>query len=308
MTDIPPLPIICGPTAVGKTDLAIRLSEFFPFEVVSADSRQVYRLMDIGTAKPSAAEQSQLKHHLIDVVWPDEEYNASLFAEQARQAIRTIINRGRRPLLVGGTGLYIRALTEGLIQAPGADPEVRSRLNRWAEEAGSVPLHQRLQEVDPQAAGRLHPNDRVRIVRALEVYEQTGRPLSEFQAEHQFADRPYHTLKVGLVAERDLLYRRIDERAELMFASGLLEETEQLLSAGYDPELKSLRTIGYRQAIQFLVGKCSREDALEDLQRATRRYARQQITWLKQDKSIKWVDSCADFDKIQKFIADFYAG
>jgi len=308
MTDLHPLPIICGPTAVGKTDLAIRLADDFPFEVVSADSRQVYRLMNIGTAKPSIAEQSRLKHHLIDVVWPNEEYNASLFADQAQQVIQEIEVRGHRPLLVGGTGLYIRALTEGLIQAPGADPEVRSRLNRWADVAGSEHLHQRLQGVDPQAAERLHPNDRVRIVRALEVFEQTGRPLSAFQAEHQFADRPYRTLKLGLIVERDLLYRRIDARAEQMFATGLLEETESLLKAGYHPELKSLRTIGYRQAIQFLNGKCSREEALEDLQRTTRRYARQQITWLKQDKSIKWVDSSADFDKIQKFIADFYAG
>ena len=307
MTDLKPLPIICGPTAVGKTDLAIRLAEYFPFEVVSADSRQVYRLMNIGTAKPSVAEQSLVKHHLIDVVWPNEEYNASLFADQAQQAIQEIGTRGHMPLLVGGTGLYIRALTEGLIQAPGADPEVRSRLNLWADEAGSELLHQRLQGVDPRAAERLHQNDRVRIIRALEVFEQTGRPLSEFQAEHQFSDRPYRTLKLGLMLERDLLYQRIDSRAEQMFATGLLEETESLLKAGYDPELKSLRTIGYRQAIQLLNGDCSREEALEDLQRTTRRYARQQITWLKQDKSIKWVDSFADFDKIQKFIADFYA-
>ncbi len=308
MSDLVPLPIICGPTAAGKTGLAAQLARNFPFEVVSADSRQVYRLMDIGTAKPTAAEQAQVRHHLIDVVWPDEEFNASLFVDLAKQAISEITSRGHRPLLVGGTGLYIRALTEGLVQAPGAAPELREQLARWADEAGGDALHRRLQDVDPQSAKRLHPNDRLRIIRALEVFEQTGRTLSAFQAEHRFGDRPYRTLKIGLTLEREELYCRVDSRAEQMFESGLLDETEQLLTAGYNRELKSLQTIGYRQAIEFLSGECTREEALVDLQRATRRYARQQLTWLRQDKSIKWVDSSADFDKIHKFIEDFYAG
>jgi tRNA dimethylallyltransferase len=306
MTARPSLPIICGPTASGKTALSLRLAEFFPLEIVSADSRQVYRLMDIGTAKPDRDQQQRVPHHLIDVVWPDEAFNASLFAGLARSAIADICKRQRSPLLVGGTGLYVRALTEGLLRAPGADPDVRRRLSRWADEAGCQALHGRLSEVDPVAAEKLHPNDRTRVIRALEVFEQTGKPLSEFQAAHRFSERPYRVLKLGLAVERSELDRRIDARSEQMFETGLLTEVEQLLARGYDEELKSLKTIGYRQAIQVLRGQLSREDAIFDLQRATRRYARQQMTWLRQDKAIKWVDSFADFDTIRKFIDDFY--
>lgn len=307
MPSRPLLPILCGPTASGKTDLALRLAVHLPFEVVSADSRQVYRMMDIGTAKPDDAERQRVRHHLIDVVWPDEDINASLYAGLARAAIDDIRQRCRLPLLVGGTGLYIRALTEGLLAAPGADPSVRKRLVRWAEELGNEALHGRLRKVDPVAAERLHPNDRVRIIRALEVFELTGRPLSAFQEAHRFSERPYRTLKIGMACERAELDRRIDLRAARMFASGLLTETERLLDAGYDERLKSLRTIGYKQAVAVLRGRVSPEDALLELQRATRRYARQQMTWLRQDKEIKWVDSSVDFDTIRQFIDDFYA-
>lgn len=303
----PFLPIICGPTASGKTELALKLAEQFPVEIVSADSRQVYRMMDIGTAKPSRAEQNMVRHHLIDIVWPDENINAALFADLARNAIEDIGKRQCLPLLVGGTGLYIRALTEGLLHAPGADPVVRKRLSLWADQCGNEVLHQHLSAVDPITAARLHPNDRVRIIRALEVYEQTGRPLSELQERHRFADRPYRLLKVGLTCLREDLDRRIEVRAGKMFEAGLLDETEQLLKAGYGDNLKSLRTIGYRQAVQVLRGHSSYDEALLDLQRSTRRYARQQLTWLRQDNTIKWVDSSVDFDTIRKLIEDFYA-
>jgi tRNA dimethylallyltransferase len=306
MSDKPFLPIICGPTAVGKTDLALKLAEYFGMEIISADSRQVYRLMDIGTAKPTQLEQQRVRHHLLDVVWPDEDFNAARFTELANVAVYEILERKKLPLLVGGTGLYIRALTEGLLRAPGADPAVRRRLKQWAAEVGHEALHGRLREVDPDAAERLHPKDLVRVIRALEVYEQTGRPLSDYQREHQFGDRPYRTLKIGLSADRDVLYRRIDLRAERMFEAGLLEEVESLLVAGYSETLKSLQTIGYRQALQVLRGELSRSDATSDLQRTTRRYAKQQLTWLRRDKTIKWVDSSADFDTIREFIENFY--
>ncbi len=300
------LPIICGPTAVGKTELALKLAEVFGMEIVSADSRQVYRLMDIGTAKPTRAEQARVRHHLVDVVWPDEDFNAARFAERAHAAIADLAGRGSMPLLVGGTGLYIRALTEGLLRAPAADPAVRGRLQRAAADQGSAALHNRLHEVDPVAARRLHPNDLVRVIRALEVYEQTGRPLSDYQNDHRFSDRPYRTLKIGLSIDRAELYRRIDARAEQMFNAGLLQEVEAILAAGYAGSLKTLQTIGYRQAMMLLEGQLSPAEALSDLQQATRRYAKQQLTWLQQDKSIKWFASSVHFDTIAEFIENFY--
>jgi tRNA dimethylallyltransferase len=302
----PALLVICGPTAVGKTSLALDLAECFDGEIISADSRQVYRLMDIGTAKPNREEQQRVRHHLIDVAWPDEEFHAARFVSCAEEAIKDICHRNKRPFLVGGTGLYIRALTEGLLQAPSADPELRRVLHARAEKEGSPALHEELARVDPVSAERLHPNDLIRIVRALEVYEQSGSALSALQDEHGFSSKPYRTLKIGLNLERAELYRRVNQRAEVMFEQGLLEEAEALLQAGYDPELKALRTIGYRQAFALLRRQMTREEAIDDLKRSTRRYAKQQLTWLRKDKSIFWLESSDDFVTIQRFIEEFY--
>jgi len=303
----PSLTIICGPTAVGKTKLALELAEFFDGEIISADSRQVYRLMDIGTAKPSPEEQQRVCHHLIDVVWPNEEFNAARYVALAGAAIQKTRRHHKRPFLVGGTGLYIKALTEGLLDAPGADPELRKRLHDKAEQEGSEILHAELARFDPVSAARLHPNDLIRIVRALEVFHQSGRPLSELQNEHGFNAGRYRTLKIGLTCERDILYDRIDRRSEAMFQNGLLEEAERILQAGYDPGLKIFRTIGYRQAFALLRGEISPEGAVEDLKRCTRRYAKQQVTWFRKDKSIIWLESSSDFVTIQKLIEDFHA-
>jgi tRNA dimethylallyltransferase len=286
--------------------LALDLADCFDGEIISADSRQVYRMMDIGTAKPTGEEQHSINHHLIDIAWPDEEFNASRFVTLAEDAVTDICRRNQRPFLVGGTGLYIRALTEGLLQAPGADPELRKRLHARAEDEGSPALHEELDTVDPESAARLHPNDLTRIVRALEVYEQSGRTLSLMQDEHGFKSQPYRTLKIGLNLERSELYRRIDQRAEIMFEQGLLEESEALLQAGYDPALKALRTIGYRQAFALLRREMTREEALDDLKRSTRRYAKQQLTWFRGDKSIIWLESSGDFVTIRKLIEEFY--
>ena len=193
-----PLTVICGPTAVGKTELALALAEFFDGEIISADSRQVYRLLDIGTAKPTPEERRRIRHHLIDVVWPNEEFHAARFITLAEAAMQDIRQRNKQPFLVGGTGLYIKALTEGLLDAPGANPNLRKLLHDRAEQEGSEPLHAELAEVDPESAARLHPNDLVRIVRALEVFHQSGRPLSELQEEHGFRTERYRTLKIGL--------------------------------------------------------------------------------------------------------------
>lgn len=303
----PPLVIICGPTAVGKTGLAIDLAERYDGEIVSADSRQIYRLMDIGTAKPTPAEQGRVRHHLLDVAWPDEVFNAARFSALAVAAIDDIRQRGRRPFLVGGTGLYIKALTEGLLSAPGSDSALRDRLHARAGEEGSATLHEELAQVDTVTAQRLHPNDLVRIVRALEVFELTGRALSAFHQEHGFSCQPYRTLKLGLNLERAELYRRVDLRAEKMFSEGLLQEAQSLLAAGYDPQMKVLRTIGYRQAFALLRGEMSHAEALEDLKRSTRRYAKQQLTWFRHDPEIIWVDSSGDFVTIHELIEEFHA-
>jgi tRNA dimethylallyltransferase len=262
--------------------------------------------MDIGTAKPTAAEQLRVKHHLIDVAWPDEPFHAARFVALAGEAVSGICREGKRPFLVGGTGLYIRALTEGLLQAPGADLELRQQLHTKAQNQGSPALHAELTACDPESAARLHPNDLVRIVRALEVYRQSGCSLSALQDEHAFGSQPYRILKIGLDIERDELYRRIDQRAEGMFEQGLLQEAEGLLAAGYDPTIKTLQTIGYRQAYALMRGEMSREAALEDLKRSTRRYAKQQLTWFRKDKSIIWLESSADFVTIRSLIDEFH--
>ena len=304
---LPPLVVLCGPTAAGKTAAALALARHFDLEVISADSRQVYRLMDIGTAKPTAAEREQVPHHLLDVAWPDESFDAAGFAAQAATAIDRVIGRGRLPVVVGGTGLYIRALTEGLVATPPVDPGLRRRLETWADTEGNGALHARLVQVDPDAAMLLHPNDRIRLVRALEVFELTGRPLSAWQREHGFRTRRYRLLKIGMAPERNELYRRIDERAAAMLAGGLVEETAALLAAGYSPHLKTLQTIGYRETVRFLRGECTRDMALTELQQATRRYAKRQLTWFRADSEIIWVDSLSDFDNIKKLMAQFHA-
>jgi len=302
----PALPVICGPTAVGKTALALKLAEEFDGEIVSADSRQVFRLMDIGTAKPSAEEQQTARHHLIDVAWPDEEFHAAHFLTHAEPVIKDIMQRGKRPLLVGGTGLYIKALTEGLLEAPSADQAFRDHLHARAEEEGRPALHAELANVDPASAARLHPNDLIRIIRALEVYEQSGRPLSVLQDNHGFRGQPYRTIKICLNLDRDILYQRINRRAKVMLEQGLLAEAELLLKAGYDPALKTLRTIGYRQAFALLRGEMSYGEALDSLQQSTRRYAKQQLTWLRKDKSMIWLESSDDFVTIRELIDGFY--
>jgi tRNA dimethylallyltransferase len=292
---------------VGKTAAALALARQFPLEVVSADSRQVYRLMDIGTAKPSREERASVPHHLLDVVWPDEPFDAARFAELAVAAIAAIHGRERLPLVVGGTGLYIRALTGGLVDLPRPDPRLRARLQQQAAVEGSAALHGRLAAVDPPTARQLHGNDAVRIIRALEVYTQTGRPLSAWQQEHGFRAGRYRVLKIGLTADRAELYRRIDVRAAAMFAGGLVEETAALLTAGYAPQLKALQTIGYREAVRVLQGGCPLQHALAEVQQATRRYAKRQLTWFRADPEIIWVDSVLDFGNIKKIIEQFHA-
>ncbi len=300
-----PLLVICGPTASGKTALAIELSRHFDLEVVSADSRQVYRGLDIGTAKATVEERRLVPHHLIDVVDPTEEFSVADFIRLATDVVAMIHENGRLPAVVGGTGLYIKGLTEGLLGAPSGDRNVREELLALEREQGSGTLYRRLGDVDPSLAERLYPGDLLRIVRALEVYSLSGRRLSEFQQEHGFDDRPYETLKIAISPEREVLYQRINRRVEQMFADGLLDEVRQLLDKGYAPDLKSMRTIGYRESILHLQGQLSLDEAIALIQRDSRRYAKRQLTWFRRDNSIIWVDSFEESAKIQKFIEHF---
>lgn len=300
-----PVIALCGPTASGKTGLALELARHFEVEIVSVDSRQVYRQMDIGTAKPTREERRQVTHHLIDVVDPDEDFTASDFVDRARQAIADIHRRGRLPLLVGGTGLYLRALLSGLIDAPPADQALRAQLHQREEVEGHGTLYRELQRVDPAQAEIIHPHNLVRIVRALEVFQCGGRQLSALQQNHRFADQPYQVLTIGVNCERDILATRIATRTAEMLRTGLVAEVEGLLAAGYSRQLKALRTIGYREVIACLTGELPVTALEETISRETRRYAKRQMTWYRREKSIIWVDSFQEFDTILKLIENY---
>lgn len=299
------LVVICGPTASGKTALALRLAEHFPLEIISADSRQVFRGMDIGTAKPTAEEQARVRHHLIDMVDPEEEFTTADFTRLGRAAAAAIGQRGRIPFVVGGTGLYLRTLAEGLVEAPPADAAVRRELLRLEAAEGEGTLFRQLQAIDPPLAQRLSPRDRVRIVRALEVHALTGSRLSDLQSAHAFGDRPYRLLRIGVAVEQEELHRRIDRRSEEMFAGGLLRETEELFGRGLLPTGRALRTIGYREAVRHLQGEIPLAAAVALTQRETRRYAKRQHTWFRQENSLIWVDSSREFGIILQLIDNF---
>lgn len=279
------LVIIVGPTASGKSRLAIELAERFNGEIVNADSRKVYRYMDIGTAKPPVEDRTMVPHHLIDIVDPDEDFTVAKFREEAVKAIHDIHEWGRNIFVVGGTGLYIKALIGGLFKGPGADEGLRNELRREAELQGADYLYQRLKEVDPEAASCIHPHNMVRVIRALEVFYLTDRPISSFQKEHGFLESPYKTLKIGLIKDRDALYRDISARVDRMVAIGLVEEVKGL---NYPSTLKSMQGLGYREIMGYLHGKYTLEEAVRLLKRDTRRYAKRQLTWFRKDREIQW--------------------
>jgi len=288
--DRPRLIVVCGPTAAGKTGVGIALARALNGEVISADSMQVYRGMDIGTAKPTPAERAAAPHHLIDVADPDEPFDAERFTRLARPLALSLAAAGKVPVIVGGTGLYIKALLGGLFRAPPTDPDVRRQLASEADALGAPALHARLQEVDAETAGRLHPNDRVRILRALEVHASTGRPLSALQREHRFRDAPFAALKVGLALERTELYERIDRRVDAMVAAGLEEEVRGLLARGYGPHLNSMQSIGYSHMADFVAGAVDQPECLRTLKRDTRRFAKRQMTWFRADPEVVWLE------------------
>jgi tRNA dimethylallyltransferase len=287
---------LVGPTGVGKTRLAVALGQTWPIEVVSVDSRQVYRRMDIGTGKPTAAERAAVPHHLLDVVEPDDVYDVARFVVDAAAAIRTIAARGRWPVLVGGTGLYYRALVRGFHARPPADPALRARLRAEAEAEGLQSLHRRLATLAPAAAARIHPRDAVRITRALEVVLLAGRPPvpGEPGAWGEPLDRPFRVVTVGLTMARDALYAALDARVDRMLAQGLLEEVKALLEAGYGPDLPAMQGIGYRQLLPVVARGAGLTGAVAAMKRDTRRYAKRQWTWFAREPGVYWTEAGAD--------------
>jgi tRNA dimethylallyltransferase len=286
-----PLVIICSPTATGKTELAIELASICGGEIISADSLQVYRYMDIGTAKPSNEQKNKVKHYMIDVVNPDEEFNAAIYTGQARLVIDNLIRQGKPVFVVGGTGLYIRALLRGIIDTPAVDDKIRNHYRDLLNLHGKEYLFKLLQQRDSQAALKINPNDSVRIIRALEVLEQSGESIIEIQKRHSFADCPYAIYKIGIQFDRQELKNRIVRRTEKMVAAGLLEEVKSLLEQGYSENLKPLQSLGYKQVIEFLRGKYDWERALHLISNDTWHYAKRQMTWFAADKEINWYDS-----------------
>lgn len=288
----PPVLFLMGPTASGKTDLAIALAERLPCDIVSVDSAMVYRDMDIGTAKPEPDVLARAPHRLIDIRDPADSYSAAAFREDALREIASITAEQRIPLLVGGTGLYFRALEQGLAVMPEADPDLRRRLEAEAESLGWGALHQRLAQVDPRAAERIHPNDPQRLQRALEVYELTGRPLSDWIAEQQRWQPPFRPVKIIVAPpDRDVLRERIRQRFYLMLEQGLLDEVESLRRRPeLHRELPSMRAVGYRQAWDYLDGRYSRDDFVRKAVTATRQLAKRQLTWLRREENAQWFD------------------
>jgi tRNA dimethylallyltransferase len=276
-----------GATASGKTAVALALAAVLGAEIVNADSLQVYRELDIGTAKPTREERARAPHHLIDVADPPEPYDAARYCREGREVIRGLHRRGVPPLVVGGTGLYLKALLSGLFAEGEPAPGIRDRVRRELGTLGLPVLYARLIHLDPVTAARLHPHDTYRIIRALEVIAATGKPLSEFIASHRFQDAPFKVLKLGLLLPREELYQKIELRVELMLGQGWLDEVEGLLSR-YPPTLKPLQALGYRHLINYLTGRWSWEEALSLLARDTRRYAKRQFTWFGSDPSIHW--------------------
>ena len=282
--------VIVGPTAVGKSRLALHLAQYFPVEIIGADSRQIYRYMDIGTNKPSPSERASVPHHVIDVVEPDEDFSLAMYHQLANEALKAIRQKDKLPLMVGGSGLYVWSLVEGwkIPQVP-PNQQLRRQLEARAEQEGSHSLYQELQDIDPAAAAKINPGNTRRIIRALEIYDATGQPSSQLRRK-EAPDFPI--LFIGLTQERSGLYRRIDWRVDKMIQRGLVEEVEQLLKKGYRPSLPSMSGIGYKQIVQFLRGEMTLPHAIDKIKYETHRLARHQYAWFRlSDSRIHWFDT-----------------
>jgi tRNA dimethylallyltransferase len=297
--------VILGPTASGKTSLSIALAKKFAGEIVNCDSVAMYSELDIGTAKPTAAERAQVPHHLFDCVDPTQQVTAGEYARRARQILAEIKARHHLPILVGGTGLYLRALLEGLFPGPQRSEELRTRLRERTEQRGSAYLHRILQRLDPAAAARVHANDTPKLIRAIEVCLASRQKMSDLWQQGRDPLHGFSILRVGLDPERSLLYERINERAREMFEEGLIEETQQLLQK-YGA-VRILNSLGYKQAVQMLKGELSREAALASAQQAHRNYAKRQMTWFRREPDVHWLKGYGNDPAIQREAIDWVA-
>lgn len=302
----PKILVICGPTASGKSELAVRLARELDGEIINADSMQIYRGMDIGTAKPSSDERGGIPHHLLDLADPDQPFSAADFAEAASRIIPDISSRSKRPIVVGGTGLYIRALLHGLVDSPSGSTELRRQLQSEAREQGNRAMLEQLRLVDPELAAGIHPNNLVRIIRGLEVYRLTGIPLSRVQREHGFSPQHFPCMQIGIRVERQVLYERIEKRVDRMLSAGLLQEVQALLKNGFGPELKAMRSIGYRECCSFLAGEQSLEETAQLIKRNSRRYAKRQTTWFNAVQDIIWLEYPEKFATILRHCIEFF--
>ncbi len=289
--------VIVGPTCSGKSQVALNLAEKLNTEIISADSRQIYKYLSIGTAKPTEIELSKIKHHFIDVLSPDEDYNVSRFEEEALKIIASLVSENKIPIVVGGSGLYIKALIDGIINEVSIDEEYRQQLKEKRENYGNEFLYNELKKVDPVSASKMLPQNWKRVMRALEVYHLTGKPIWEFHQSHKRVVN-YEFCQFGLLWEREILYKRIEVRVDSMIENGLVEEVRKILSMGYPKNLNSLNTVGYKEIISYLENEITLDKAIELIKRNTRRFAKRQMTWFRKDNRIMWINISNESDLI----------
>jgi len=292
--DKPKLFVVLGPTAVGKSDLGIDIAERLGGEIINADSLQVYKYLNIGTAKPTPSELKRVKHHLIDIVSPDQDFNAGMFRSAAASVIQELHDSGKNIILLGGTYLYVKVLLSGLIEGLPASPEIRENIKKLRLTFGLPYVYERLRMLDPEAASKIHPNDYVRTERALEVNYLTGQKMSELQAVHSFQDQDYQYEKIGISLDREILKDRIEKRVDKMLEEGFIDEVKGLREKGYTPELKPMQSIGYKEINQYLDGDLDFDKAVELIKRDTKRFAKRQMTWLRKDNEITWFEKDRD--------------
>ncbi len=301
----PKLIVVLGPTASGKTEIALEIAGRTGACIISADSVQVYRYFDIGSAKPTLEQRRTVPHYLIDIVDPDEDFNAGTYMRLALDQISRLVEDGRKIVVVGGTFLYVKALLYGLLEGVEIDREFRRDLARERDTKGVTSLYERLQSVDPVSAERINPNDYVRIERALEVYHTTGERMSDHHRRHGFPEQRFNALKIGLLGDRERLRRAIDERVDAMIDRGWVEEVKAIRAKGYEPDLKPMKSIGYKRINEFLDGRLDFETAVEKIKTDTKRFSKRQSTWLRADDGIKWFDPAEGKDIVLDACSEF---
>lgn len=300
--------ILIGPTAIGKTSLSIELAKRMNGEIISADSMQIYKYMNIGSAKVTKEEMENIPHHLIDIVLPNEDFTVANFKDNATNLIKDINDRGKLPIVAGGTGLYINSLVYNLnfTQVP-PNYEIRNKLESLGDKYGNEYLHQELQKIDIESANKISVNDRKRIIRAIEIFELTGKPMSVYNKNFRKPMEDYNLVMIGLNMDRKELYNRINLRVDLMIEEGLIEEVQTLLSMGYNKDLVSMQGIGYKEIIMYLEGTIALDESIELIKQGTRNYAKRQLTWFRRDNRIKWVnvDEISNLDDLSQYIIDY---